>query len=133
MPKKKVEKVMTVEVPKVTLPKEDAEIVKALDSLQASRGWAIVTKILIDNIAYLEAAILSKIDPLTRGLLTDDEVEILRTKRRLNMELRDTPKNYATIIKDTGEIPDDYDPYYKTNDEILKDKRRPPQDDKGSR
>jgi len=124
MPKKikKTKKVMTVEVPKKETPALDDTkgVVAALASMQASTGWAIMVKILNDNIKYLETAILNGIDPITKLKLTDEEVEGARVKRNLNIELRDTPANYAKEVKRTGEIPDDDDPYFKTMAEIKK-------------
>lgn len=124
---------MTVPIPKQEAPAMDAieNIVAALASMKASQGWAIIVKILNDNIAYLEKAILDKVDPVSRKELSNEEVEILRTKRGLNIELRDTPDNYTKVVKDTGEIPTDYDPYFKTNDDIVKAGARPPADDRG--
>lgn len=124
---------MTVEIPKQEAPAMDAveNIVASLASLQASTGWAIVVKILNDNIKYLETAILEKIDPVTKLALTDAEVEILRTRRSLNIDLRDTPANYSKVVKDTGEVPVEYDPYFKTMEEIKKAKEMPGGDDRG--
>ena len=56
MPKKtkKIKKVMTVEVPKKEAPALDAveDIIASLASMQASTGWAIMVKVLNDNIKY---------------------------------------------------------------------------------
>lgn len=133
MPKKikKIENVMTVELPKPEVPSAVDSVIGALMSLQASQGWAIIVKILNDNIIYLEKTILEKIDPVSKELLSDAEVELLRTKRALNIELRDTPANYSKVVKDIGEVSEDYDPYYKTNDEIIRAKNSPIPDDKG--
>jgi hypothetical protein len=133
MAKKKPIKVMTVEIPKQEAPAVDAveNIIAALTSLQASTGWAIVKKILDDNIKYLETAILEKVDPITKLPLDDKEIEVLRTKRGLNIELRDTPANYSKVVKDTGEIPTEYDPYFKTMAEMQKAKEAPVGDDRG--
>jgi len=111
---------MTVPLPKEDIVATVEDEVSALKSLQASRGWAILVKILNENIKYLETAILEKIDPGTKVILSDDEIEILRTKRGLNIELRDTPANYTKVIRDQGEIPENYDPYFKTAAEIKK-------------
>ena len=126
-------KVMTVEIPKQEAPALNAveNVIASLTSLQASQGWAIVVKILNDNIAYLEKAILEKVDPITKEVLTDAEVEILRIKRGLNIDLRDTPGNYSKVVKDVGEVPVEYDPFFKTNADIIKAKNAPPADDRG--
>lgn len=124
---------MTVEIPKQEAPEigNTENVIASLASMQASTGWAIMVKILNDNIKFLESAILEKIDPHTKVRLTDEEVEILRIKRSLNIDLRDTPQNYSRIIKEVGAEPIDYDPYFKTNDEIKKAKQSPPADDRG--
>ena len=122
---------MTVPMPKAEAPDAAENVIGALASLQASVGWAVIVKILNDNIKYLELAILGKIDPVTKAPLNDKQVEVLRTKRGLNIELRDTPANYSKVVKDMGGVPIEYDPYFKTNDDIIRAGRRPPTDDKG--
>ena len=122
---------MTVQLPKVEAPSAIENVVGALASLQASTGWALIVKILNENIAYLEQAIINKIDPLSKEPLTDKEVEEARLKRSLTIDLRETPTNYSKQVKDTGEVPEEFDPYFKTNDEIRKAKSTPPVDDKG--
>lgn len=123
---------MTVEIPKQEAPAADAtaSVISALAAMQASTGWAIVAKVLNDNIKFLETAILDKVDPITKEPLTDAEVEILRTKRNLNIDLRDTPANYSKVVKEAGSVPPDYDPFFKTKEEIDKAKNAPP-DDRG--
>lgn len=111
-------KVMTVEIPKTETPISVENVKSALDSLVVSSGWQIIRKILDDNINYLETAILEKIDPKTKVSISDDEVEKLRYKRNLNIEVRDTPKNYKKHLDDTGIVPKEFDPYFKTKDEI---------------
>ena len=122
---------MTVPLAEPIVPTSVETVIGALASLQASTGWAIVVKVLNDNIKYLETAILEKIDPETKVALSDAEIEVLRTKRGLNIDLRETPANYTKVVKDTGEIPTEYDPYFKTNSDIIKAGRAPVQDDKG--
>ena len=122
---------MTVPMPKAEAPDAAENVIGALASLQTSIGWAVIVKILNDNIKYLELAILEKIDPVTKVPLNDKQVEVLRTKRGLNIELRDTPANYSKVVKDMGGVPIEYDPYFKTNDDIIRAGRRPPTDDKG--
>lgn len=130
---KKSKKVMTVSLPKPEVPKIADNIIAALMSLQASQGWAIIRKILDDNLKYLETAILEKIDPISKEKLTEKEIETLRIKRGLNIELRDTPQNYVKVVQEIGEAPIEYDPYYKTKEEIMKAGKKPPQDDRGGK
>lgn len=115
---------MTVEVPKTTPPTAVESVKLALDSMEASTGWGIVRKILDENIAYLERCILEKVDPITKLEITDKEAENCRYKRSLNIELRDTPKNYRQQVDETGIVPKSFDPYFKTKAEIdLAEKR----------
>lgn len=109
---------MTVPMPKPVAPSAGEQAVAALMSMQASEGWAIVVKILDDNIKYLEACILDRVDPITKEALGDKEIADARVKRGLNIELRDTPKNYIATIEEEGEVPENFDPYFKTKEEI---------------
>jgi len=123
--------VLTVPIAQPQLQTEAQSVIAALKSMAATEGWAIIVKILNDNIKYLEKAILEKIDPETKEPLSEAEVEICRIKRLLNIELRDTPQNYSEIVKEIGNLPENYDPYYKTKEEIDKARFAPPADDKG--
>jgi hypothetical protein len=125
-------KVVVLPVPAPVVPEANDEIIAALTSLKSSMGWAIILKILNDNISYLEKAILDKIDPLSKTTLSDSDIEILRMKRQLNIDLRDTPENYIKVVKDVGEVPEEYDPYFRTNEEIIKNRgQSSPPDDRG--
>ncbi len=111
---------MTVEIPKQPAPTLVENVKTALDALTASPGWQIVRKILDDNIKYLESAILEKVDPKTKMPISDAEVEELRFKRNLNIEVRDIPQTYKKHLDDTGVVPKEFDPYFKTREEIKK-------------
>lgn len=128
-PTKKV-KVIVAPVPKPEAPSAIDSVIGALASLEASTGWAIIVKILNDNIKYLETAILEKIDPQSKEPLTDEEVELLRIKRNINIEVRDTPKNYSAVVTTTGEVPEEFDPYFKTNDDIKQHGKKLPDDER---
>jgi len=110
----------TVELPKQATPNLVENVKSALDALAISPGWQIICKILNDNIDYLEMAILERIDPKTKALLSHEEVEELRKMRSLNIEVRDTPKNYKKHLEKTGIVPKEFDPYFKTRSEIQK-------------
>lgn len=112
------------EMPKPKAPKATSDIKAALMSMTASAGWAIVVKILDDNIKYLETAILDKFDPVNKVALNDADVELLRQKRLLNLDVRNTPENYIQVLDETGEVPKNYDPYFATNEEIKKASER---------
>lgn len=123
-------KIQIAQTPKTQPEKKLAPeiIVGALASLEASQGWAIIVGIINDNITYLDRCILEKIDPLTKEPFTDAEVDILRTKRSLNIDLKETPSNYSKVVLNVGAEPENYDPYFKTNDEIKKYNRLQKQD-----
>lgn len=122
---------MTVPVPEAEAPKEVGDIIAALTSMQATTGWAVIVKILNENIAYLENAIIEKIDPVSKEKLTEKETDLFRKMRGLNLDLLNTPKNYIQVLKDTSEVPIEYDPYFKTKKEIDDAKLTPQADDKG--
>lgn len=128
---KKIKKeVMIAPVPKAEAPTGVQAEVASLKVLEVSEGWLVVRHILDENIKYLELAILDKIDPITKQVLTDEEVEKLRDKRNLNVELRDLPGKYSKVLEDTGEIPKNFDPYYSV-EELIKARKGIIKDDKG--
>ena len=113
---KKKKKVIIAQIPKAEAPTDIEDRVGALRSLVATPGWAVIVQILNDNISYLEKAILEKIDPETKTPLSDDEVERLRYKRSLNIELKDTPKKYTKMLIENEKTPTNYDPYWNIDD-----------------
>lgn len=121
----KKNKVITVPIPKPEAPTEVDRVVAALKVLVVSEGWQIIRRILDENIKYLEQAILEKVDPLTKEELTDAEVESLRYKRSLNIELKETPNNYIKVVQKTEKEPEDYDPFYKAAKEMRKSEGLP--------
>ena len=124
----KKNKVITVSIPKPEVSTGIDGIVAALNVLVMSEGWQIIRRILDENIKYLEQAILEKQDPLTKASLTDAEVESLRDKRNLNIELKRTPENYSKVVRDEGKEPENYDPFYKTAKEMRRDQGLPPRE-----
>ena len=116
MPKKK--KVMTVELPKEDISVNIEDVKASLDVMVAGPGWKIIHKILDDNVKYLEQAILNKIDPKTKEKISDEEVEKLRDKRNLNIEVIEIPNTYKRHLDDTGVVPKEFDPFFKTKEEI---------------
>jgi len=116
--KKKEAIVVPIPQPKAIEINEVDRITGALTALQASEGWAIILKVLNENIAYLEKAILEKKDPASGEGLDDKEIDDARYKRSLNIDLRDTPQNYIRIVRDSGQEPENYDPYPRTKKEV---------------
>jgi len=120
-PTKKVVKKSKVVIPQIKqelLPVGVEAVSVALRSLIASAGWAEIKRILNENIKYLEKCILDRKEPVTGESITDADIEILRTKRFLNIDLRDTPENYLKKLEQEGEIPESYDPYFQTVEEM---------------
>ena len=111
-----------MELEKTKTPTAVESIKASLDSLEASTGWGIIRNILDENIAFLEQCILTGVDPLTKTELDTKAIEECRIKRSLNIEVRDTPKNYRNKIDTEGATPKNFDPYYMTREELDKDK-----------
>lgn len=113
---------MIAQIEKPNAPTNATDEVLALQSLEASMGWAVMVRILKENITYLEQLILNKVDPLTNIILSEIDVDKLRYKREISKEFLDTPKNYIKMLTPKEEIETtDPDPYYKNANEILKD------------
>lgn len=110
--------VKTVQLEKQEAPRKPAEIISALESLKATRGWGLIEKIFTENIQYVERAILDKKDPDTKMELSDEEIEVLRIKRSLNIDVLNTIDNYIKAVTINNIEPKNYDPYYDTMDEI---------------
>jgi hypothetical protein len=126
--KTKDKKIIVIPIKKRKAETESTNVIAALMDLQVNPGWAIIVKNINDNIAFLEQAILEKRDPVTKIDLSDAEVETLRIKRSLNIDIRDTPANYIKVVQETEEVPEDFDPYFKTNEEIIKAKNKTNED-----
>ena len=120
-----------LKLPTEPVPESMVDVIAAMESLMISRGWQKIVKILNDNITYLETAILERVDPITKVFLSDSDVDLLRIKRKLNIDLRETPQNYSQIVREAGEEPENYDPYFKTNDEIKQFGKKRDEDERG--
>lgn len=123
MKKKTTKKIRTVsiELEKAKTPIAVESIKASLDSLEASTGWGIIRNILDENIKFLEECILTGVDPITKTELDSKAIEEARIKRSLNIEVRDTPKNYRAKIDTEGATPKNFDPFYMTREEINRD------------
>jgi len=112
---------MTVPTPSSKASQSTENQITALMTMQATQGWAIVVRILNENVKYLETLILDRYDPISKKELTDEEIDKMRYKRNITKELLDLPQNYIKTLSETdGEEPVEYDPYFKNTDEINK-------------
>jgi len=109
--KKVVKKVVVLQIAPTTYAKSIEGEIAALTAMQQTEGWRIVLRILNENIEYLQEGILTKRDPETLGALSDTEVDELRIKRSLSIELRSTPENYIKKFTQSSVPEKSYDPY----------------------
>jgi len=114
---------MVIKTRKAKAPTDTGRMVLALQSMAATEGWAIIVRICDSNIDYLERAIISKCDPQTKRVLSDFEVDQLRAKHDYLVELRDTPANYAKQLSMESIAPENFDPYFKTAEDIIEERR----------
>lgn len=119
----KTKQTVVIKQRKAKAPVDHGRIVLALQAMVAMEGWAVIVQICNANIEHLESAIIEKMDPETKAALTDYEVEMLRIKRGYLVELRDTPANYAKQLNDSPVPPEEFDPYFKSADDIIKARR----------
>lgn len=90
------------------------EVISALKSLQADRGWLLLKQMFEGNIAVLQASILRKVSP-DDGVtpLTEDECDRLRDKLDYLEELLDKPNKIIQSFKQPVSNVPEYDPYDK--------------------
>lgn len=106
---KKTKKIDTPATPKKL---SSAEQISALTVLQTSIGWAMLIEQLEFNKQYLEKAILERIDPYTGETMKEEDVDDARRKRKLIIELMETPQKLKRHIeKSEGSEPVNFDPY----------------------
>ena len=93
----------------------------ALQSMQATEGWAIVQKNILDNIAYLEECILEKEQD---GMpLNDLAVDRLRDKRGFLKELVNLPEKFASKLENRTANTESFDPYFSDVKELIKSRK----------
>lgn len=110
-PKKKPVRFMTVELPPEPMPESNEAIVAALTALQLTPGWQYVRKVFETNIDYLTRAILTKTDPASGKSLTDAEIDEIRFKREVTIEVAATPTRIIKDLAPSPEYVDARDPY----------------------
>lgn len=120
MPKKKVTKKAKKKedyVPaeefnlEVTTDAQANELIEHMTNLQFTTGWLLLKKIMEGNIAVLEKMIIERIDIETGRELTDEELDVVRHKRKLMKELIEKPQSLIDKFKKKETVIPSYDPY----------------------
>lgn len=102
------------------------EIIADLQVMQATAGWAIMVQIIGKQLIILNEMILNKTsDGREDGpVISDADVDELRHKRGYLIDLRDTPQRYINTLQTEDVQPEDFDPYYKNANDIIKDRKK---------
>ncbi len=82
-----------------------------LKNLSESNGWKIMVQVLEANIAYIDEQIISKQEPESGKLLTEDEVDHLRKVRKLQQEVINKPEELQRLLQREEPAEDTLDPY----------------------
>lgn len=94
-------------------PNENMKILSALESLKQNQGWYFLVQMLEKERDTIDKSIISKIDPDTGKVMSDADVDLLRTKRSYLDELIRMPEKITSELS-REEIPEyDADPYDK--------------------
>lgn len=115
---------MVIKTRRAKAPVDAGRMVLALQAMAATEGWAIIVRICLSNIEYLEKAIISKCDPQTHAVLSDIQVDHLRAKHDYLVELKDTPENYVKQLSKAEISPENFDPYFQTAEDIIEARRQ---------
>lgn len=115
-PKKKI---LVAPLPKTPISGSSAGKINALVALQNTEGWQIVRTTIMENVKYLERAILEGRDPMTSVALQSDEIESLRSKRAINIEVMETPNTIIERLTTFDMSPENYDPYFSDETGML--------------
>jgi len=88
------------------------ELIEHIEVMKNTSGWLLMKQILEGNMAVLEEAIITKVDPLSNEKLSNEEVDDARMKRGYLKELVEKPDALIAMFKKQGgmEVPT-YDPY----------------------
>ena len=102
---------------------EKQNTIKTLEGGIATEFWALMVKIMQENIDFLGKQILSK-ESLEQGSegdpLTDAEVDILRNKRNAQIDLMNCPTSMLEQLRAEDMPVENLDPYFDN----VKDLRR---------
>lgn len=114
--KKKPTKTIIVKLPKAPKfdlsfsdEKENARILNALDSLKQNAGWQFMSQILEENKKVLAKQIIDK--EVDGKILSEVEVDNLRSKYGYIRELLEKPDYYIKQLRKENVTNDNLDPY----------------------
>lgn len=94
-------------------PEQAVVLVAELENLKFSGGWKLLVQILEGNMAALERAIITRIDPSTGTKLSEAELDELRAKHAVFAELVEKPDDLIELFrKQSGGLVPAYDPYH---------------------
>lgn len=111
--KKKITKKVTEFDLDIKSKEQAAELVACMMQLQVSSGWLLLKQIMLGNVAFLEAAIIDRVNPEDKSKLSEEALDEARQKRAIMLEMIGKPETLIEKFKvHSGvEIPE-YDPYY---------------------
>lgn len=120
MAKKKITiqpKVKKVKAPSVSQEAKMVQMAKDLTGLVYHPGWMVLKEINENNIEFLDEQIIRKTDPEGKPI-NEVDCDRLRDKRNYLEELMETPMKFIAKMKQDGQIPESFDPYFKSVGEI---------------
>ena len=94
-----------------TKTNENVKIIMAIESLKSNVGWQFLSQIFNENIKDLATKIITKTED--GKLLSDAEVDILRSKHNYLKEIMDKPAKILKQLQKTDTVDEDLDPYEK--------------------
>lgn len=124
MIKKKQKKVTIMQVKRKIKPfdllssKDSSRIMNAYIGLQSTEGWALFVQTIQANIEVLNEQILSKraINDIKTPILTEVEVDKLRDKREIYLEIINMPNETVQRKMKMDDTEENDDPYYNLGD-----------------
>lgn len=94
-------------------PDEKARQIMALNALQASEGWMLITQTIRAAITVLDEEIIGKFDRASRQPLGEKQCDRKRDQRNMMQELVDKPATLISNLTRTEASEPDDDPYEK--------------------
>lgn len=105
---------MDLKLPKIDNDDEKEQAISEMRQLIQSPGWQFLKKVLEQNIAEKEQAIL---DDINDKAVIYNEDDRLKDQRRFLLKLLELPEEQLSILMGE-ETEEDYDPYYKSTEEM---------------